>query len=1028
MDEAGLGNKQSLFKSPQEREWIGNLYIEWQQYLEHGEQTPIKLADFYPLDPAKGNDYDLIVVDESQDFSHGQLKFISNLASQGQVVFCMDRRQNLADENPKLIYLEKVLTDKNNNKPSVVQLKSHYRCPNNIMKFAKVFNTLRLKAVKGNKSEPDVITNTLDEGIIEWLDPSKDESQIDKLRDFSEDANACVVTHPSLVEKAKAHLKLEQVFTPEQIKGLSFETIILYEPLKHRALQILNSHLKSPNRDAGKPSTVLSGCFVAATRASKQLLVVQSVTDQVDQLAMALQAELPSANDNDVEPSLVVNASSLEEWANRYVSLVDNGQLEQAKIILDNHFSTLREKSPEIIHSLKKKGHFIEDSQVSTMEDIQTEPTVKSTSETGSNTNQPNIQKSAADSKALPKHTRNSTSTSHQSIKQDHNRASSSSRKKAPNKGNNHKTNRKNSKPKKNDRLFFQALKDMSCRSGLTQYTNVDIPSATAVLEKIVKKDDLNQFKRFFELNELNPNICIGSKLSIFETACAGNAKRIIRYMLDQNFSLPFDLEAQSKGLLLCILYDVTEAALAIIKHPAFKSLRMHIVYGKLPLNQAIRKGNRLIVEALLEAGVDINQKDLDGKTALDYALGLENFWVIKRLLKVPGIKFDRNSPAFKSVLFSAMMYQSEDEFYELTRLIGVETDADFNEKNMIEELKDKKNPEKLAMVQSRINAHFKHGDTLTHIAIKDHDPKWVDSLLVLNPDLEVTNMYGETPLLSAARLGNTEACKLLLAAGADLNHVSPVTGACFADFLNLVDMEVVRLILEEEYPISEELATKMMLKLEIMCYGFDSNISLPFVKSVANSFDANVPAYTDAILKLIKLGANVNEVDIEGNTIAHRACLFRQPYLASQLVFHVPSIDYNHKNKNNQTVFICARSTQSNFLAKSILEKALAQKETKKEGGDGSEISHIKHGLYESHNKIIENLNECLESIQAFTSSANPLIDQTITMSDSSNNSSTPLPKRPQGNDNDNEDSSSSKELAYGLKNLRLGKRGAPR
>ena len=53
---------------------------------------------------------------------------------------------------------------------------------------------------------------------------------------------------------------------------------------------------------------------------------------------------------------------------------------------------------------------------------------------------------------------------------------------------------------------------------------------------------------------------------------------------------------------------------------------------GKTPLIMAVIKGNKDIVRALVNIGADLNIKDNDNKTALDYAES-NNFEEIKKIL-----------------------------------------------------------------------------------------------------------------------------------------------------------------------------------------------------------------------------------------------------------------------------------------------------------------------------------------------------------------------------------------------------------
>src|SRR4029079_13970082 len=92
----GIGQKQGLYQELEDRKWLYTVFTLWKHHLTTNN---IKLSEFYELGEALHEKYDLVIVDESQDFSHGQLKSLSKLAKNKHLVYCIDPRQNLHDEN-----------------------------------------------------------------------------------------------------------------------------------------------------------------------------------------------------------------------------------------------------------------------------------------------------------------------------------------------------------------------------------------------------------------------------------------------------------------------------------------------------------------------------------------------------------------------------------------------------------------------------------------------------------------------------------------------------------------------------------------------------------------------------------------------------------------------------------------------------------------------------------------------------------------------------------------------------------------
>ncbi len=330
----GIGLKQGLYQELEDRKWLYTVFTLWKHHLHSNN---IKLSEFYELDEALHEKYDLVIVDESQDFSHGQLQSLSKLAKNKNLVYCIDPRQNLHDENPKLIYLKKLLTNNETNlPPAVVPLSTHYRCKANIMDFALVFNQLRIELGPKNKSEAKIADSQNLGGVVEWLDP-KDSAALSKLQKMQNDANVCVVTQKEFVQEVKDKLGITQVFTPDQVKGLEYKTVILYKILNTNTLREVNKVLGQPLATENEMySAALSACFVAATRAMDDLYVVQNEDRFNNHIVKKLKEKLPISSNVDSTPA-APQESTKEEWEERAKVLAQNGNLEQARSIISKH-------------------------------------------------------------------------------------------------------------------------------------------------------------------------------------------------------------------------------------------------------------------------------------------------------------------------------------------------------------------------------------------------------------------------------------------------------------------------------------------------------------------------------------------------------------------------------------------------------------------------------------------------------------------------------------------------------------------
>jgi ankyrin repeat protein/thymidine kinase len=336
----GIGQKQGLYQSLEDRKWLYTVFTLWKVYLE---SKNIKLSEFYDCRIENQEHYDLVIVDESQDLSHGQLKNLSKLTINTNIIYCIDPRQNLQDENPKLIYLKNILTNKETNQhPSVVQLSTHYRCPKAIMDFALVFNQLRIQLGPKNKTEAKIADSKIPGGEVEWLELSGNVGLL-RLQGMRDDANVCVVTQKEFVQEVKDKLGITQVFMPEQVKGLEYKRVILYKILNTHTLQQVNKALgQGVANEDDMFSAALSACFVAATRATDSLYVVQKEDRLNNHVINKLKEKIvSSANTQSTDDA--PHVSTRDEWEARARTLVQNGNHEQARSILINQLGMKEE-------------------------------------------------------------------------------------------------------------------------------------------------------------------------------------------------------------------------------------------------------------------------------------------------------------------------------------------------------------------------------------------------------------------------------------------------------------------------------------------------------------------------------------------------------------------------------------------------------------------------------------------------------------------------------------------------------------
>ncbi len=356
LSENGIGKKQSLLGRDQsDRQLLCTLNERW---LKHLEENAIKIRDFYRFSVDEIHVYDLIVVDETQYLSNIAIHNLLIMAN-NNIVLCSDRRQNPHDELQRNTQIKSMIFQSAGRQPDEHQLSAHYRCPKNIMTFAKVFNDIRTDMSKNLKSELKVVDSKISGGNVLWVEPSNKNDLLDLLVKLHNDPNACVVTSEKYREEAKVlglkgltehdaqSLCLTNVLTQEEIVGLEFNTVILYKPLSTPQMKRVNQWLEKSRQQTEDlhAAAELSANFIASTRATQCMVMVQDSSEH--NLANLIHALKESQKITETKEIAVIPTHAIEtlsdEWESRAKEAAENGHIARAKAILSEHLSMYEE-------------------------------------------------------------------------------------------------------------------------------------------------------------------------------------------------------------------------------------------------------------------------------------------------------------------------------------------------------------------------------------------------------------------------------------------------------------------------------------------------------------------------------------------------------------------------------------------------------------------------------------------------------------------------------------------------------------
>ena len=292
-----LGQRQSSLSDPQARAQVYDLYQNYLDYLTC--QNKIDPC-FHPL--ATEPTYDFIVVDEAQNLSLHQLMLLSTLARGTQILYCLDPNQNMTDVCATRGLLEMLLHDKSVMSATLGQT---YRCSQRVVSALNILLEFKRRAIGGKLDKKESATlQSVDNakiGHFSLLCPL----QIDKNWVDSRLGHLAVITTEEKKEEAERLFGTPLIFTPQQIQGQEFHTIVVYKLVPPNINPMLSDASPSKNRaKAGKQDNKLAPLialwFIAWSRAIDTLVLVEEPLKKQHSLNEALFQPLSLLSSNSI--------------------------------------------------------------------------------------------------------------------------------------------------------------------------------------------------------------------------------------------------------------------------------------------------------------------------------------------------------------------------------------------------------------------------------------------------------------------------------------------------------------------------------------------------------------------------------------------------------------------------------------------------------------------------------------------------------------------------------------------------------
>lgn len=224
-------------------------------------------------------------------------------------------------------------------------------------------------------------------------------------------------------------------------------------------------------------------------------------------------------------------------------------------------------------------------------------------------------------------------------------------------------------------------------------------------------------------------------------------------------------------------------------------------LFGATPLKWAVCMMNTSTIDNLIQLGINIDDEDFQGKTALIIAIEINKPKMIQYLLDR---KADVNKPNKEGT--TPFIYSAKNDHIQAIQLLKAHPQINVNAQDnsggsalIYAVLNNYKHVVNSLLEDDRVNVDLAdyNGDTPLMHAVKEGNEALVEILLEKNADPNLANREKITPLMYAALTGNIKMVKLILDKKPDLNKqdadgASALIGAALSG-----NIEIVKILLQ---------------------------------------------------------------------------------------------------------------------------------------------------------------------------------------------------------------------------------------
>ncbi|MDF1795300.1 MAG: hypothetical protein P1U63_02055 [Coxiellaceae bacterium] len=346
-----IGSNHSLLHGDaKSQEQLWQYFEEYKGILSEGKLYHPRLTRFIFEGSSAELSKAVLIVDEALDLSRAQLKNLMDLGF--IIIFLGDYHQDLEHVSNLPEFIKQEIEKRTHSDPRdyyISKLDTSHRCAKNIATLGSTILQVKRKiTTHGSKLADTQLESALDQmGSVYHC------SDIEALKEYCKTAKTAVVCSKDNKDHLKTLLGTALIFTADEIKGLGFPRVIVWEYFSNRNAQSFTKYFNQPSSSRGDITTddrcftpFINGFYTAITRAETEVVLVQKGTHKHIKALLKILTKDGALKDEVSE--LHKAATSQAEWLDIADNLYRKQLTTQAKDIYQTQIEQLEEAGDSI--------------------------------------------------------------------------------------------------------------------------------------------------------------------------------------------------------------------------------------------------------------------------------------------------------------------------------------------------------------------------------------------------------------------------------------------------------------------------------------------------------------------------------------------------------------------------------------------------------------------------------------------------------------------------------------------------------